>query len=78
MKQESDMILQDAMAGGKYFIRSVQTDLGVFGNRTDVIVVGETTLGGASHLTLPSNAILIDRDGQVAVGDLDLLDSYES
>ena len=44
-------------------VRTIQTNLGRFGNRTDVIVVTERTLGGASLLEPSLGVVHVDGQG---------------
>ena len=68
------MISQAANKQLDLFVKTIHTDLGPFGNRTDVIVVDEGTVRGTSLLNCTDPAVQYTGDSH-AQRDLNDLDS---
>ena len=53
-------------------VKAVETNLGRFGNRIDVMVVDDGSVRGMSLLEPLEGVLLISNSGHVALGQLDL------
>ena len=71
--QESK-ILQAEEAGSSSIIKSINTDLGPFGNRTDILIVEDGTVRGVSLLECNNPNVKYAGDSQIDNQfDLDIL-----
>ncbi len=74
-KQESKILQAEEEEG--LFVKTIHTDLGQFGNRTDVLIVEDGTVRGVSLLECDNPSVEYHYDGQVDPSQLDLFNDFE-
>ena len=71
MKDDPQLNMLSSKQPASLIVKAVETNLGPFGNRTDVMVVDGSTVRGVSLLEPSPQAILVSREGHVGPGRLD-------
>jgi len=67
------MILQTANRVSDLIVKTIHTDLGVFGNRTDILIVEDGTVRGTSLLECSDPLVKYHYGGLIGGRQLDLL-----